>query len=209
LVSLGQSIKMIGVRNEKGPESFGPARGVVPTVITHALVPLTVAIVAGSKRIPPRVAVTGLLLAMLPDLDVIGFRFGISYDAAWGHRGAMHSLAIGAIVVFGMAALVPALRKGWIMAFLLLAITSHGLLDTLTDGGRGVALLWPFDSARYFAAWRPIRVSPIGARFFTSRGMVTAVSELQWIWLPCLAVAVSALTACRFHRSRIPAMIAG
>ena len=172
----------------------------MPTVISHALVPLTVAIAAGSKRIPPRVAVAGMLLAMLPDLDVIGFRFGISYDAAWGHRGATHSLAIGAIVVFGMAALVPALRKGWTMAFLLLAITSHGLLDTLTDGGRGVALLWPFDGARYFSPLRPIRVSPIGARFFTARGMVTAISELQWIWLPCLIAAVSALTVRRFHR---------
>ena len=172
----------------------------MPTVISHALVPLTVAIAAGSKRIPPRVAVAGMLLAMLPDLDVIGFRFGISYDAAWGHRGATHSLAIGAIVVFGMAALVPALRKGWTMAFLFLAITSHGLLDMMTDGGLGVGLLWPFDSSRYFAPWRPIRVSPIGAGFFTPRGMVTAISELQWIWLPCLMVVVSALTVRRFHR---------
>lgn len=176
----------------------------MPTVISHALVPLTVAIAAGSKRIPPKVALTGMLLAMLPDLDVIGFRFGISYDATWGHRGAMHSLAIGAIVVFGMAALVPALRKGWTMAFLLFAITSHGLLDTMTDGGRGVALLWPVDSTRYFAPWRLIRVSPIGARFFTPRGMVTAISELQWIWLPCLLVAVSALTVRRLHRRESP-----
>src|SRR4051794_11732923 len=67
--------------------------GIVPTVISHALVPLTVAIAAGSRRIPPKVVVAGMLLAMLPDLDVIGFRFGISYDATWGHRGAMHSLA--------------------------------------------------------------------------------------------------------------------
>ena len=172
----------------------------MPTVVSHALVPLTVAIAAGSKRIPPKIALTGMALAMLPDLDVIGFRFGISYDSVWGHRGAMHSLAIGAIVVFGLAAFVPALRKGWTMAFLLLAITSHGLLDTLTDGGRGVALLWPFDGARYFSPLRPIRVSPIGARFFTARGMVTAISELQWIWLPCLIAAVSALTVRRFHR---------
>ena len=176
----------------------------MPTVVSHALVPLTVAIAAGSKRIPAKVALAGMLLAMLPDIDVIGFRFGISYDATWGHRGAMHSLAIGAIVAFGMAALIPALRKGWTMAFLLFAVISHGLLDMMTDGGRGVALLWPFDSTRYFAPWRPIRVSPIGARFFTPRGMVTAISELQWVWLPCLLVAVSALIARRFHRRESP-----
>lgn len=172
----------------------------MPPIINHALVPLTVAIAAGSKRIPPKVAVTGMLLAMLPDIDVIGFRFGISYDSVLSHRGAMHSLAIGAIVVLGMAALVPDLRKGWTMAFLLLAITSHGLLDTMTDGGGGVALLWPFDGARYFAPWRPIRVSPIGAGFFTPRGMITAISELQWIWLPCFVVAVSALLVDRPRR---------
>jgi len=90
------------------------------------------------------------------------------------------------------------------MAFLLFAVTSHGLLDMMTDGGRGVALLWPFDSTRYFAPWRLIRVSPIGTRFFTSRGMVTAISELQWIWLPCLLVAVSALTVRRFHSGESP-----
>ena len=174
----------------------------MPTVISHALMPLTVAVAAGSKRIPPKVALIGAALAMLPDLDVIGLRLGVPYDSAWGHRGAMHSLAMGAILVTGMAAFAPALRKGWSLPFLFLAAASHGLLDTMTDGGRGVALLWPFDVTRYFAPWRTIRVSPIGARFFTARGMTTAISELQWIWLPCLLVAASALISRRFSARR-------
>jgi len=169
----------------------------MPTVISHALVPLTIAIAAGPTRIPPKVALIGAALAMLPDLDVIGLRLGVPYDSAWGHRGAMHSLAMGAILVTGMAAFVPTLRKGWSLPFLFLAFASHGLIDTMTDGGRGVALLWPFDATRYFAPWRPIRVSPIGARFFTARGMATVISELQWIWLPCFLVAASALISRR------------
>jgi len=169
----------------------------MPTVISHALVPFTIAIAAGPARIPPKVALTGMALAMLPDLDVIGLSFGVPYDSVWGHRGAMHSLAMGAILVSAIAALVPALRKGWPVPFLFLAVASHGLIDTMTDGGRGVALLWPFDVTRYFAPWRPIRVSPIGARFFTARGMATAMSELQWIWLPCLLIAASALISRR------------
>jgi inner membrane protein len=153
-------------------------------------VPLTIAFAAGPKRIPLRVALIGAVLAMVPDLDVIGL--GIPYDSAWGHRGALHSLAMGAMLALGLAAMVPALRKGWCLPFLIVAAISHGLLDMVTDGGRGVALLWPFDVTRFFAPWRPIRVSPIGARFFTERGMATAISELQWVWLPCLLVAACA-----------------
>lgn len=178
----------------------------MPTVVSHALVPLTVAIAAGLKRIPPRTALAGMLLAMAPDSDVIGFRFGISYDSVWGHRGAMHSLAMGTALALGIAALVPALRKGWSIPFLFFAAASHGLIDTMTDGGRGVALFWPFDPTRYFAPWRPIRVSPIGARFFTSRGVATAISELQLVWLPCFLVAASALLL-RRHSARSRALM--
>jgi len=45
-----------------------------------------------------------------------------------------------------------------------------GLLDTLTDGGLGIALFWPFSDARYFAPWRPIPVAPIGRRLFAADG---------------------------------------
>ena len=35
-------------------------------------------------------------LAMLPDLDVIGFALGVHYGDPWGHRGAAHSLLMAA-----------------------------------------------------------------------------------------------------------------
>ena len=162
----------------------------MPTIITHAIVPLTIAAVVGERRVPRRIALVGAALAMLPDMDVIGFRLGVPYDSVWGHRGAMHSLAIAALVVGALVALVPALRRGWAAPFLFAAMASHGLLDTLTDGGLGVALFWPFDVTRHFAPWRPIRVSPIGARFFTPRGLATLASEAQFVWLPCLAIAL-------------------
>jgi len=57
-------------------------------------------------------------------------------------------------------------------------VASHGLLDALTNGGRGIALLWPFTNARYFAPWRPIPVAPIGLRFLSSRGLHVALVEL-------------------------------
>ena len=121
-------------------------------------------------------------LSFLPDADVVGFALGVRYADAWGHRGATHSLvfavAVGAII--GLAAPVfrrPGIRTG-VLATLVLA--THPLLDTLTDGGLGCALFWPFDLTRYFAPWNPIPVSPIGLRFFSPYGMYAASVELLY-----------------------------
>ncbi len=116
-------------------------------------------------------------LALLPDIDAIGFHYGVPYGAAWGHRGATHSL----LFAFAVAALITLCEREdrWRTGIAaLIVITSHGLLDTLTDGGLGVALLWPFSLHRYFAPWRPIPVAPIGAAFFSRRGLSVATVEL-------------------------------
>ncbi|MGO0212689.1 hypothetical protein ACTMMT_22585, partial [Escherichia coli] len=42
----------------------------MPTVITHAAVPLCIGLGLGSKVIPPRLLFAGIILAMLPDADV-------------------------------------------------------------------------------------------------------------------------------------------
>ena len=41
----------------------------MPTVITHAAVPLCIGLGLGSKVIPPRLLFAGIILAMLPDAD--------------------------------------------------------------------------------------------------------------------------------------------
>ena len=127
-------------------------------------------------------------LSLLPDVDVIGFSFGVEYGDPWGHRGATHSLAIASAsgIIVGLIASRferPALRTGLIAAAL---VASHGLLDTMTDGGLGCALLWPFDLTRYFAPWRPIPVAPIGPDFFSPHGAIVASIELVLfcpVWL--------------------------
>ena len=79
----------------------------------------------------------------------------------------------------------------WIYFFL--ATASHGFLDAMTDGGLGIAFFSPFDNQRYFLPWTPIRVSPIGVgRFFTDRDLAVLQSELLWIWLPAVLLALSA-----------------
>ena len=119
-------------------------------------------------------------LSFLPDADVIGFGLGIRYGDEWGHRGASHSLLFALIigVVVGLAAPLfrrPALKTG---AAATLVVASHGLLDTLTNGGLGIALFWPFDLTRYFAPWTPLPVSPIGLGYMSPYGMYVFATEL-------------------------------
>jgi inner membrane protein len=124
-------------------------------------------------------------LSLLPDADVVGFRFGIRYAATWGHRGASHSLvfalALGVLIGWmGRPLGLPQLRTSLCAVCVLM---SHGLLDTLTDGGLGCALLWPLSLTRYFAPWRPIPVAPIGRAFFSAAGLRVAGAELL-LFLP-------------------------
>ena len=119
-------------------------------------------------------------LSMLPDADVVGFRFGVPYGAPWGHRGATHSLAFAALVALVVLAVAALARRAPLRNALvaLVVVASHGLFDTLTDGGRGCALLWPFSNERFFAPWRPIPVAPIGRAFFSHDGLAVAAVEL-------------------------------
>lgn len=124
-------------------------------------------------------------LSMLPDADVIAFALGIPYSAPFGHRGASHSL-VAALACGALAAAFGTWRLG---ALVTGVVASHGLLDTLTDGGLGVALLWPFSLERFFAPVRPLPVAPIGARFISPRGLSVAFVELVWfapLWIYAL-----------------------
>jgi len=69
---------------------------------------------------------------------------------------------------------------------------SHGLLDAMTNGGRGIAFFSPFSNHRYFFPWRPIQVSPIGVGFFSPRGLRVLASESLWIWAPSAIMAAAA-----------------
>ena len=161
----------------------------MPTVFAHALVPLAVGLGLGRRRIPPRLLVAGALAAMLPDADVVAFKLGIAYADALGHRGASHSLLFAGVLAVLGALLHRPLRSRPVQAaaWLFVCAISHALLDAMTSGGLGVALLWPWHEQRYFAPWRPIRVSPFANGFFSARGMATLVSELRWVWLPLFA----------------------
>ena len=120
----------------------------------------------------------GVLCAVLPDIDVVGFGHGIQYGDLWGHRGLTHSLIFAALLSAGFGrSLLPRasrpVRAGMGLYFFLSAV-SHGLLDAMTDGGLGIAFFSPFDTTRYFFSVRPIAVSPIGIHeFFSEQGLMS------------------------------------
>lgn len=165
----------------------------MPTVLTHAAVPLALALGLGSRIVTPRLLAAGVIASVLPDLDVLAFRLGIAYAHAFGHRGVSHSLLFaGALAVLACFA-APLLRSTRLAAALFVGAcaASHGLLDTLTNGGLGVELFWPFSEERIFSTWRVIEVSPLSlSRVFSGRGVVVLQSELLWVWLPALAAGV-------------------
>ncbi len=163
----------------------------MPSAISHAVAAFGIGSVFNPPNSSKFVWIAGIACSVIPDVDVIGFRFGIHYGDFWGHRGFTHSLLFAALVA-GMAASVvhwvyTETYRPRLFLYLFVATASHGLLDALTDGGLGIAFFSPFDNHRYFLPWRPIHVSPIGvSRFFTARGVAVLRSEMLWIWLPAM-----------------------
>jgi inner membrane protein len=176
----------------------------MPTIFTHAVVPLALGLAIGRNTVSPRLIAAGMFVAMAPDFDTVAFKLGIAYADQFGHRGASHSLAFALAIGLIGAMFAPWLRTTRWRMFLWLAFctASHPLLDALTNGGLGVALLWPWSHERFFAPWRPIAVSPIGAGFFSLRGLAVLWSELLWVWWPVLIVACGICAWRRRARAR-------
>jgi inner membrane protein len=156
----------------------------MPRIFTHAAVTLALPAAADRGRIAA---------SMLPDLDRITCFLHMPYAEAFGHRGASHWLRFAAAPGAIGAALQRPLRARPLQAATGRCVCSaaHPLLEATTCGGLGVALAWPWREQRWFARWRPIRVSSFANGLFGARGVATVLSELRWVWLP-LAAAVGA-----------------
>ncbi|HEY8209346.1 MAG TPA: metal-dependent hydrolase [Myxococcaceae bacterium] len=145
------------------------------SLVGHGALGLLVARYGVPARVRSWSALGMVALSMLPDVDVVAFALGIPYAAPFGHRGATHSFLFAAVA----GALVAlAVRSPRLIPWCAVLVATHPLLDALTDGGLGVALLWPFSDARFFFPWRPIPVSPIGPGFLSWRGLRVAAVEV-------------------------------
>lgn len=155
------------------------------SIFSHGLVAYTTAKVVDAKS-------NKLLLylaigsAMLPDLDVIAFKFGIPYLHPLGHRGFTHSIVFAVLWSLLLSFVFGKNRKLVFAIVLFLSTISHGVLDAFTTGGEGVGFFIPFNDARYFFPAKVIQVSPIGVgKFFSEWGIRVILSELKYVAMPC------------------------
>ena len=178
----------------------------MPTIMTHSVVALSAGFAVKKIGPPARFWVLAIIVAVLPDADVIGYHhLYIPYDHVLGHRGFFHSpffaalMSLVIVMLFFRQERILSLRWWAHVLFFFAVGASHGLLDAMTDGGRGIALLSPFSNERYFLPWTPIEVSPLSVRAFLSqRGLIVMKSEIQWVWGPALLIALCAWGARRF-----------
>ena len=162
------------------------------SAFSHILIPAIFYTTFKSKSVNVKLFVVAAVLSVLPDIDVVGYFYGIPYESQWGHRGFTHSFAFA----FGIALLLSLFHRQfgsrpWIVfAFCFIACASHALLDAMTNGGLGVALFWPFSLERIFLPFRPLVVPPIGvSSFFSEWGIRVLASELIWVFIPATILA--------------------
>jgi inner membrane protein len=173
------------------------------SAFSHAFVALALGKIAAHRVLTRPVFLTGAVCSIVPDLDVIGFAFGIHYGDLWGHRGMTHSLFFAGLFSATLVAMFYRHRaraaQAELFVYLLLCTASHGVLDALTDGGLGIAFFSPFDTTRYFFPFRPVAVSPIGiSQFFSLDALRILTSEITWIWLPSMGILLVARLFQRF-----------
>ncbi|MBA4389118.1 MAG: metal-dependent hydrolase [Verrucomicrobia bacterium] len=181
----------------------------IPTFITHAIVGA-----AAVKTLYPAdrsrlLIAAAMITAMLPDADVLGFPLGVEYGDFFGHRGFFHSIFFALVVAVLCVQVVfrgpGRFSREWrnCALFFFAVGATHGLLDALTDGGLGIALLSPFDRTRYFFPWTPIPVSPIGlADFLSAWGLHVLAWEAALVWLPAFAVVAACMLIRRSASAR-------
>lgn len=169
----------------------------MPSAITHAVVGISSGLAISEGKAPKRFWVLSMFCAMLPDLDVLTFKIGVSYGNFWGHRGFFHSIFFAVCLGFLIATVFfrkhGIFSKRWLIysLYFSLVTSTHGVLDAFTNGGLGVALLSPFDVKRYFFWATPISVSPLSVKaFFSGRGPGILKNEFMWVWLPSLFIAI-------------------
>jgi inner membrane protein len=168
------------------------------SIFGHATVAFTISKLSDSKNLKWLV-LAAIGSSILPDLDVLAFKFGIPYLHPFGHRGFTHSIFFGLVWAVILMFLFGKNKRVLWFAVIFLSTVSHGVLDAMTSGGRGVGFFIPFVNERFFFPWRNILVSPINIKdFFSDWGVAVILSELEYIIMPCAIVLVISFIIRRF-----------
>ena len=82
------------------------------SAFTHGFVALSFGKLMFPERMPLRFWVLSIVCTLLPDIDVVGYYFGVRYGDMLGHRGFSHSLLFALLVaVLVTVAVFPAVRR--------------------------------------------------------------------------------------------------
>lgn len=164
----------------------------MPTIFTHPAVALAGLPCLKNVQKKPLVTLSGVLLTILPDIDVLAFRVGIPYSHMFGHRGFSHSILFAfliSLLFWGINRQQSFGKNLLVWLYLFICSVSHGLLDAATNGGLGSGLWIPFSSERFFFDYRPIAVSTLSLRkFFNGQGLPVLQNELIVVWIPALCL---------------------
>lgn len=166
----------------------------MPSIFSHAIASIALG-KAYTRNQSLKFWLLAIFCSIIPDIDVVSFRFGINYSDLFGHRGFTHSIFFALLLAFLIVIIFFKEqqflgKKFWSLTFFFFICTaSHGFLDAMTSGGKGVAFFSPFSNERYFFTFHSIAVSPIGVtRFFSKEGIVVLKSEILWVWLPSILI---------------------
>lgn len=160
------------------------------SIFGHGVVGYTLAKVIDSQRLK-WLLIAAIFSTILPDFDVVGFKLGIPYSHPMGHRGFTHSILFSVLWALTLMFVFGRKNKGIWFLVIVLSTLSHGVLDAMTSGGKGVGFFVPFNDSRFFFALRPIKVSPIGIeKFFSEWGLQVLFSEFKYVVVPCCLVLI-------------------
>lgn len=182
----------------------------MPSAFTHIFVGGALAKAYTEEKMPAKFWALAAACSIIPDVDIVGFYFGVKYGSMFGHRGFFHSLSFalltGIVVALIAFRAVPRFTKRWwgLVAFFFVVTASHGFLDSMTDKGMGVGFFIPFDRTRYHMPWRPIYASPMSiSRFFSRAGIEVLLAEVLWIWLPMIALSAGVITFRKMKKNHL------
>ena len=156
----------------------------MPSSVSHAMAAVALAASFAPSSNWRRLALTGAVCAVVPDLDALPRVVGRpDFAFLGGHRGFTHSITFAALAGLSAGPIFAerlGVSRRWLFAFTAAATLSHGVLDAFSDfGGRvGVAFLSPFSSRRFNAEWQPVRGE---------------FSELLWCLAPLMLLTAGAV----------------
>ena len=163
------------------------------SILGHGIVAYTLSRVIDKNNIS-LLLILAIASSIMPDLDIIAFKLDIPYEHPLGHRGFSHSILFAFIWAALLSFIVTKTDRIMYFIVLFFSTVSHGILDAMTTGGKGVGFLIPFQNDRYFLPFQVIKVSPLGIRnFFSEWGIQVLLSELKYIIIPCCIILVTLL----------------